>query len=326
MKRVSILVVTVGITAALMSCPADSDTGQSSAAQANLTMSSGQCGNVTDLYESAYTYEEGTTITLVAYAEEGCRYLKWTADMYGIAGVAAADTTIAIEGSHKITANYEGRCVEPPEYNMPGVCYRDVGGSSSPAVGIWYVRYRIGSLVDEYYEYSDWTYLGCSYECLEVCEESIRIEIGPEAENCYASGEAACLLEVEAMCCSGLVSQVEVYFNVGWRLIVSSTEGGSVTTFDETESGCYCKYDEEVQLVADPDAGYRFVSWMGDVDTIADVESAETTITMDDNYSITAIFRKPVNWALIGGIIAAAVAVAVGLSVLLLRRRRTSAA
>jgi len=45
-----------------------------------------------------------------------------------------------------------------------------------------------------------------------------------------------------------------------------------------------------VDLVASPDEGYQFVDWTGDVDTIADVEAAVTTITMDDNYSIAANF------------------------------------
>jgi uncharacterized repeat protein (TIGR02543 family) len=41
--------------------------------------------------------------------------------------------------------------------------------------------------------------------------------------------------------------------------------------------------------VAIPDEGYRFDEWSGDVDTIADV-NATTTITTNDDYSITAKF------------------------------------
>jgi uncharacterized repeat protein (TIGR02543 family) len=47
-----------------------------------------------------------------------------------------------------------------------------------------------------------------------------------------------------------------------------------------------------INLVATPDAGYRFVKWTGDVGTIADVNDATTTITMNDDYSITANFVK----------------------------------
>jgi len=57
------------------------------------------------------------------------------------------------------------------------------------------------------------------------------------------------------------------------------------------------------------------------------VSGEEVTIDTTDYVLVKhRSFRKPVNWAVIGGIIAGAVAVAGGLSVLLLRRRRTSAA
>jgi len=67
------------------------------------------------------------------------------------------------------------------------------------------------------------------------------------------------------------------------------TGGGSVTTPGE---GTFT-YDEgtAVNLVATPDAGYRFVNWTGDVDTVADVNAASTTITMNGDYSITANFE-----------------------------------
>jgi uncharacterized repeat protein (TIGR02543 family) len=44
-------------------------------------------------------------------------------------------------------------------------------------------------------------------------------------------------------------------------------------------------------LVASPDTGYKFVNWSGDVDTIADVHDASTTITMEDWYYIIANFE-----------------------------------
>jgi len=73
-----------------------------------------------------------------------------------------------------------------------------------------------------------------------------------------------------------------------YTLIINSTEDGSVTTPGEDTY----TYDEGevVDLVATPDAGYQFVNWTGDVGTIADVNAATTTITMNDDYSITANF------------------------------------
>ena len=89
------------------------------------------------------------------------------------------------------------------------------------------------------------------------------------------------------------VSEEWVAFTIAVRpephdLTTSSTEGGSVT---EPGEGVFT-YDEGtvVDLVAELYEGYRFVEWTGDVGTIDDVYAAETTITMNGDYSITANF------------------------------------
>ena len=77
---------------------------------------------------------------------------------------------------------------------------------------------------------------------------------------------------------------------VQYDLTISSGAGGSVT---EPGEGVFT--DDEgtvVDLVATSDEGYRFVNWTGDVGTIANVNAAITTITMNDNYSITANFGE----------------------------------
>lgn len=73
-----------------------------------------------------------------------------------------------------------------------------------------------------------------------------------------------------------------------YHLTISSSEGGDVTTPGEGTS----TYDEGevVDLVAEAEDGYRFVSWTGDVDGVANVEDTTTTITMEGDYSITANF------------------------------------
>jgi hypothetical protein len=71
-------------------------------------------------------------------------------------------------------------------------------------------------------------------------------------------------------------------------LTISSTAGGNVTTPGE---GTFT-YDKGtmVDLVAEPEEGYPFVKWTGDVSTIADVYAATTNITMNGDYSIMANF------------------------------------
>jgi len=73
-----------------------------------------------------------------------------------------------------------------------------------------------------------------------------------------------------------------------YDLTIDSTAGGSVTV--PGEGAFICSPGAVVGLVAEADEGYRFVNWTGDVGTIGNVTAAATTITMNDNYSITANF------------------------------------
>ena len=70
---------------------------------------------------------------------------------------------------------------------------------------------------------------------------------------------------------------------------ISSTAGGSIIIPGEGDF----VYDgvTVVDLVAEVEPGYRFGNWTGDVDTIVDPDSASTTVTMNDDYSITANFE-----------------------------------
>jgi len=109
---------------------------------------------------------------------------------------------------------------------------------------------------------------------------------------------------------------------VALYLTISSTTGGNVTRPGE---GTFPYYPGRViNLVAEPEAGYRFVKWTGDVDTIAHMMAAATIITMDNSYSITADFEEipPINWPLISGIIVAVMVV--GLVIFFVRRRRAT--
>ena len=75
-----------------------------------------------------------------------------------------------------------------------------------------------------------------------------------------------------------------------YNLTLSSTEGGSVTTPGE---GTYAYYaGTVVNLVAEAQEGYHLANWIGDVSTIANINSASTIITMQGNYTITANFEE----------------------------------
>ncbi len=80
------------------------------------------------------------------------------------------------------------------------------------------------------------------------------------------------------------VFDVETY-----DLTIDSTEGGSVV---EPGEGTYTYDDGEIlELEAIPETGYQFVEWTGDIGTIDESTSNQTTIEMLDDYVITAEFE-----------------------------------
>jgi hypothetical protein len=106
---------------------------------------------------------------------------------------------------------------------------------------------------------------------------------------------------------------------VEYTLIISSTHGGSVIAPGD---GMFTyNAGVMVRLIAKPESGCRRVRWIGDMDTIANVNAGTTVITMEGDYQIAANF--PINWPLIGGITAAEVVI-VWLAVFLVRRRRAA--
>jgi hypothetical protein len=108
-----------------------------------------------------------------------------------------------------------------------------------------------------------------------------------------------------------------------YNLTISSTAGGCVV---EPGEGTFT-YDKGtvVHLAVAVEESGRFVNWTGDVDTIADVSAGTTTITMDDDYSITANFREITNWLKIGVVIIMPVLVAGLTSFFFIRRRKRAA-
>ena len=74
-------------------------------------------------------------------------------------------------------------------------------------------------------------------------------------------------------------------------LTISSSAGGSVVQPGEGSSTH--GWGDVVTLVAEADDGYRFTGWTGDVDTVSDITSLQTTVTMhttDGDIALSANF------------------------------------
>jgi len=226
----------------------------------DLTTSSTGGGSVTEPGEGVFTYDEGTVVDLVADADEGYRFVEWTGDVGNIADVYAAATNITMNGDYSISAEFIKR--------------HDLTINSTEG----------GSVTDP----GEGTF---TYDCSDV------VDLIAEAEEGYRfvewTGDVGTIADVEAAATNITMSgnySITAEFVAIYDLSISSTGGGSITTPGE---GIFT-YDEGtvVYLVTEVEEDYRFVEWTGDVGTIADVEAAITTITMHDNYEITANFEE----------------------------------
>ena len=71
---------------------------------------------------------------------------------------------------------------------------------------------------------------------------------------------------------------------------MSSTIGGTVTT--PGEGIFHYPQGTTITVVAKPDLGYRFVRWVGNVNTIADPLAATTTVTINYHCFLIAQFKE----------------------------------
>jgi len=87
-----------------------------------------------------------------------------------------------------------------------------------------------------------------------------------------------------------VMANFELLPPIEYSLNIIGPASGSVITPGEGRF----MYEEGtvVNLVAEPDTGYEFARWTGDVDTVANVNGASTSITMNNDYYICAHFRE----------------------------------
>jgi hypothetical protein len=118
---------------------------------------------------------------------------------------------------------------------------------------------------------------------------------GVSAEEAFAY--AAPRVQSYVLAHSGIAQDPQLWDGISgeviftpYTLTINSTAGGSVI---EPGTGIFTFDPGTVaDLLALPDTGYKFVNWTGYVGTVDDSYAADTTITMNSNYAITANFAE----------------------------------
>jgi len=234
--------------------------------QYSLTISSTPGGSVTNPGEGMFIYDTETVVELVAEPGEHYRFVEWTGDVGTIGDVYSSSTNITMKDSYSVTANFE------LEENWYSLTISSTQGGSVPAPGEGTYIYEANTEIElvaeagEHYRFVEWT--GDVSTVGDVYSASTNITMSD-------SYSVTANFELEE----------------GWySLTISSTQGGTVTAPNEGTS--IHAANAVVNLVAQPDEGYQFIEWTGNVDTIADINADRTTITMHDSYSITANFES----------------------------------
>jgi len=233
--------------------------------QYSLTISSTPGGSVTEPDEERYIYDAETVVAIVAVPDLYYRFVEWTGGEGAIANPEDLATDITMDASYSITANFE---LEDGYYSLT-TSSTEGGEVDTPGEGISVheANTPVGLVAvnETYYHFVKWT--GDISTVGNVTAASTNITM-------YDSYSITANFELDE----------------GWySLTTSSTEGGSVTTPGEEIS--VHAANKTVDIVAEPNEGYPFLKWTGNVSTIADVYAASTNITMYDSYSITATFK-----------------------------------
>jgi hypothetical protein len=260
LRAAGVALTAVALVVGLVSCGASP--------KYRLTLSSTSGGSVTSPGEGTFTYTYCTKVGLVATPDTGYRFVKWLGNVGKVADVNAASTTInTMQGNYLITAYFER--TDSAQYML--TISSTAGGSvTTPGEGTF--TYDAGTVVNlvaaaaDGYRFINWSGDVASIANINLALTTVRID-----DDCV------------------IRANFEQVSPVTYSLIVSSTSGGSVTTPGQGVS--VHGAGAVVDLVASAASSYRFIGWTGDVGTVADADSASTTIIMQGNYSVIANFE-----------------------------------
>jgi hypothetical protein len=159
MMRVSIFLITVALLIATALVAGAVPSGQTPASPSYvLTIDSSSGGNVTTPGVGNFTYYEGTVVYLLATPHAGYHFVNWTGNVSTISNVKRLATSITINGSYSIMANFE---VDPPIRYMLAILSTPGGSVIIPGEGTF--TYDAGTVVNllatpaSGYEFSKWS-------------------------------------------------------------------------------------------------------------------------------------------------------------------------
>lgn len=218
-------------------------------------------GSIKTPGDSSHEYPAGAVVNLSVVPDSGYEFASWTGNTSTIADVRSAETTITIKGDCDITANFVR--VYKLTVNAP-----KGGWIIKPGTGTFIypdgAQVEVLAIPDNGYIFAGWTCDG--NDIFDPNSPGTKITINKDSTL-----NAKFVMPV-------VLSTLNIKAGVGGRIVVP--EEGTFT----------CKKGAVVNLEAVPNKGYGFLEWTGDIESIGNVSSPKTTIVMNGNYNITAVF------------------------------------
>jgi len=212
-----------------------------------------------------HAYSAGTAVPIVATAAGGYRFVNWVAPAGTFGSATAASTTFTMPAQNvTVTANFV------PVYSLTMAVAPGGSGTAADLTGA--SPYTAGTVVN--------------IQAVAIAGYTFTNWSAPAGT--FGSAAAATTTFTMPTQSVTVTANFALIPPPQYTLTISSSAGGSVTTPGE---GTFTRNASAVvSLVTSADSGYRFFSWIGQVGTIADLKAASTTITMNGNYGITAVF------------------------------------
>lgn len=205
-----------------------------------------------------HDYQSWTEVDISATPRAGYKFTGWTGD---VQNPLSPNTIVVMDGNKEVIANF----ADEFEYTLTINVSPSGSGTTTPTIGTHaYTKDEIVTVTaipDSGYKFKHWR--GGVADSLSA-QTTVQIT---SDKNITAVFE---------------LDQVEEYV-----LTLSASPLGSGTTQPTMGIHSYSP-NEVVTLTATPNLGYSFDSWIGDVD---DPKAMTTTITMDEDKSVTAVFQ-----------------------------------
>lgn len=215
----------------------------------------GQVMDQDSVFVETVFYESDSEITLTAKPAQNWGFVEWSGDLES----AENPETIIMDGPKEVTVTFE-RVFTFTTYATP-----QEGGEVTPDAGVYPrdATFEVEAVPNEGWKFNHW-------------EGDFTGSINPFSLTMNGNKTVVAHFERLAFALN--------YSIEGKGDIFISSSSGTQTTDGYL-------FGTEVQLIARPASGWRFVGWEGDVTDTED----QITITMDSDKSITAVFTNFIN-------------------------------